>query len=296
MVHSIRLSWFVAPVIGVFTLPGFAEDCLELVGRWPYGPASAVAVWGDYAYFASGPSLMVADISNPTSPQVVGEVELGDRVIDMAVADSYAYLLADQRRLTVVDVSMPEAPVKVGSHEISHDARHLEVADGYAYVTMGDTGLLIIDVTTPSAPIEVGLFEEEAVDVAVAGHYAYMASSRRLHVIDASVPSAPVEIGTRSSNRDTETVAVSGDFAYTASRNEFEVFDISDPSQPQLVGDKRNVGWHAVEELAVFGSYVMAVGTGSRVVEVIDVSTPSAPIQLNHFGNTSSGCGVATSS
>ena len=52
-----------------------AQDCPELVGRWPYGPTRAVAVDGDYAYFGSGTVLMVADVSNLASPNVVGEVE-----------------------------------------------------------------------------------------------------------------------------------------------------------------------------------------------------------------------------
>jgi len=295
MVRSLRLPCFVALVLGVFASPVSSDDCLELVGRWPYGPASAVAVSGDYAYFASGPSLMVADISDPTSPQVVGEVELGDRVIDMAVEDAHVYLATDQRRLAVVDVSAPLDPVEVGSHEFGTDMGHIEVADGYAYVTLGDSGLLIIDVTTPSAPVEVGVFEEEAVDVALAGHYAYVVSSHRLHVIDVSVPSAPMEIGSWPSDLYTKTVAVSGDFAYVASRDEFQVFDISDPSQPKRVGETRTGGWETVEEMAVFGSNVMLVGTGYWGAEVFDVTTASAPIRLNSLYIPWSGYGLSRS-
>jgi len=282
-----------ALVVGGLASPASSEGCLELVGRWPYGPASAVAVSGDYAFFVGGPSLMVADISDPMSQRVVGELGIDDRVIDMVVDDSYAYLLSDQRRLMVIDLSVPVAPAKIAVHETSHDSWHLDVEDGYAVVTMGDAGLLIIDVATPSMPIEVGILEEEASDVALQWPYAYMVSDRRLRVIDISVPSSPIEIGNWSTNRDTTTVVASGNFAYTASRDEFEVFDVSDPSQPQAVGNAfvSDLGW--AREMAVFGSYVMVVGTGSRGVKVIDVSTPSAPVLLNRFGITSPGNGVA---
>lgn len=285
-----------AALLACFFAPsGFSQECLELVGRWPYGPASAVAVSGEYAYFASGPSLMVADISDPASPQVVGEVEIGLRIIDMAVDESHAYLLSDARRLTVVDVSVPEAPVKVGFHEISHDGRHLKVANGYAYVTMGDAGLLIIDVATPSMLVEVGLLEGQASDVALAGDHAYVVSDSTFWVADVSIPSSPVGIANCPNAIYTESIAVSGNIAYAASRNEFQVFDVSDPSSPQPLGESQTVGWETIEGMVVVDSNVMLIGTGVRVVEVFDVSTPSTPVQLNRLDIASSGFGVAES-
>ena len=47
---------------GVLATPVLAQDCPELVGRWPYGPSQAVAVSDGYAYFGSGSVLMVADV------------------------------------------------------------------------------------------------------------------------------------------------------------------------------------------------------------------------------------------
>jgi len=236
---------------------------------------------------------MVADISDPTSPQVVGEVEVGLRVTDMAVSDGFAYLVSEPGVLTVVDVSAPSAPVELGSHEFDTGARDIKVVDDYAYLAMGQAGLVIVDITTPSVPIEVGVYESEALDVFVAGQLAYVVSESALWIVDVSVPSAPVWVSGVASAIYTDSVAVSGDFAYTASRNEFQVFDVSDPSNPQPVGEMRSLGWDSIEGMAVFDSYVMLVGTGGRVVEVVDVSTPSEPIQLNRLGIVSSSFGVA---
>ena len=51
---------------------------------------------GDYAYFGSGAALMVADISDPAAPQVVGDVTLPGVVQAVAVAGGHAYVAASE--------------------------------------------------------------------------------------------------------------------------------------------------------------------------------------------------------
>ena len=103
-------------VLGGLPQPcAFAQGCPELVGRWPYGPAIwAVAASGTHVYFESGSGMRVADISDPTSPQVVGEVALPDLVREIALSGSYAYVADFEAGLRVIDVSTPSAPVEVG--------------------------------------------------------------------------------------------------------------------------------------------------------------------------------------
>ena len=76
------MSAIVVGVLAMTTLaqaerpPALAQDCPELVGRWPYGLAYAVAVSGSHAFFGSGTVLVVADVSNAAAPLAVGEVVL----------------------------------------------------------------------------------------------------------------------------------------------------------------------------------------------------------------------------
>ncbi len=100
--------------VSVLAVPALA-DCPELVGRWPFGATHAVAVSGDHAYFGSGTALMVADVSDPSAPVVVGQVGLPDQVGDVAVSGGYAYVADGQWGLRVIDVRTPSAPVEVGS-------------------------------------------------------------------------------------------------------------------------------------------------------------------------------------
>jgi len=96
---NLRLRGFVIGLVTIlvigsvlFTPAASAQDCPELVGRWPYGPAFAVAVSGDYAYFGNGTALQVADVSVPATPLLVGEVVLPGIVRGVVVSGGYAYV------------------------------------------------------------------------------------------------------------------------------------------------------------------------------------------------------------
>jgi hypothetical protein len=82
---ALRLA--LAGIVALAAEPVAAQDCPELVGRWPYGPSYAVAASGDYAYFGSGTVLMVADVSNPSAPRTAAKSRRrvsGDIVVSRA--------------------------------------------------------------------------------------------------------------------------------------------------------------------------------------------------------------------
>ena len=110
-----RLVALVVIGVSVLAVPALAQDCPELVGRWPYGPAFATEVSGGHLYYSNGSTLMVAELSDPSAPQVVGEVALPSAGAGIAVSGGYAYVADHSAGLRVVDVSVPSAPVEVGS-------------------------------------------------------------------------------------------------------------------------------------------------------------------------------------
>ena len=73
-------------VVGMGSAPLLAQNCPDLVGRVPYGPARAVDVFGDHVYYSSGSMLMIADVSDPAVPIVVGELQMPDLIRDIRVA------------------------------------------------------------------------------------------------------------------------------------------------------------------------------------------------------------------
>ena len=118
-------AWLVASVgvflvigVSVIAVPALEQDCPELEGRWPYGPAFFADVSGGYLYYGSGSVLEVAELSSPADPQAVGETApLPGGVFDVAVSGGYAYVANGSGGLRVIDVSVPSAPDEVGSLE-----------------------------------------------------------------------------------------------------------------------------------------------------------------------------------
>ena len=130
-----RVVSVVVIALSVPASPALAQDCPELVGQLPFGPASAVAVSGGRAYLASGAGLLVLDVSSPGAPVELGGVALPDEVQGVAAAGAYAYVADSWAGLRVVDVSDPAAPVEVGLY-VFRECGGVVFSDGFE---SGDT-------------------------------------------------------------------------------------------------------------------------------------------------------------
>jgi len=128
---------------GLCSLPVVAQDCPELVGRWPYGRANAVAVSGDYAYFGSGLVLMIADVSDPATSQIMGEVVLADSMSGLVVSGDYAYVGDNYSGLRVIDISSPSSPTEVGFFDTPGNALDVAISADHVYVADGSSGMAI---------------------------------------------------------------------------------------------------------------------------------------------------------
>ncbi len=265
--------------------PALARDCPALVGHLP-GPVSAVAVSGDYANLAGASGLVIADVSQPSAPRLVGEVGMRYGAVDIAVSGDYAYVAAADG-LDVIDVSTPSTPVEVGFLDTGGAVGVVAVSGGYAYVAAGLRGFGVVDVSTPSAPRAVAsILSGVAIhDVALSGDYAYVAASGPygLLVVDVSTPSRPALVGSVSTATPGQSIAVSGGFAYLVGGGLLEVFDLSTPPSPVEVASIDTPG--SAYDVAVSGGFAyVAAGDnfpfGGGGLSVIDVSTPSAPVEV----------------
>jgi hypothetical protein len=287
--------------------PSLAEDCPELLSRLPAGPIFAVAASGDYAYLGGDSELFIADVSDPSAPHVVGELEVLStlRTGAIAVSGGYAYVADDEAGLRVVDVSTPSAPFEVALVDTQGLASGVAVSGGHAYVADSWAGLRVIDVSTPSAPVEVGALvrtSRSARRVAVSGGYAYVlwsvgpSDDGGLSVIDVSTPSEPVEVGFLDVPDPARDVAVSGGYAYAAEFHGLRVIDVSTPSEPVEVAFVDTL--RDAQGVAVSGGHAYVARNadpGQGGLCVIDVSTPAAPVEVACLNMPDSALGVAMS-
>ena len=114
--------------------------------------ATDIVVFEDIAYVSAG-GLWVVDVSDPMSPDVLGNIDTtnsqgldleGDRV----------YLAGGHDVLRVFDVSDPSQPQQVGFYDFGTFNNDVAVRHGIAFVAAD--GLYVIDFSNPAVPNLIG--------------------------------------------------------------------------------------------------------------------------------------------
>ncbi|MDR3418040.1 MAG: hypothetical protein P4L83_17845 [Nevskia sp.] len=122
--------------------------------------ARHLTVAGDWVYVAADAGLVVLNLADPLSPQVVATLPIQDL---RATYVQFRYLFAvTGAGLQVVDITHPETPRLVDGALIPlQDARRVYVARTFAYVAAGKQGLAIVDVQDPEKPRLYQLFDAD---------------------------------------------------------------------------------------------------------------------------------------
>jgi hypothetical protein len=289
----VRLVVLVGLGVCVLASPAVAQDCPELIGQWPDDDPNFVAVDEPYAYVGrvSDSTFMVADISDPSSPEVVGSLDFTYNLSDITAA--YGYVLVAAGDFFVVDVSSPSLPHVEGSLGLLYTGE-IEVSGQYAYLTyFFPAGLHVVDMSVPSSPVETGLvefsFDGSFTDVVIAGEYAYLpwinqfgSPQSGLKVIDVHDPSAPFEAGSIDFSNDwIDGFAVHGGYAYVGTLDAFRIIDVSTPTAPVEVGFAAMPCLMPGETAVHRGLAWVACWEGG--LRVMDLKDPLAPVEVGSF-------------
>ena len=233
------------------------------------GSAFGVAVQGNYVYVGEGRSLLVLDISTPSSPSKVGKVVLPGVVMDVAVFGQYAYVAALEGGLQVVKISNPAAPSICGFYSTTNraSAEGIAILGGLAYVADDYAGLQIFDLANPVVPALLSSTNfGDGVGVKVktsgSGVLAYVSTGGGLCVLDVSQPSSPVLLGQTAvgDNGIYGSIALYGNSVIGPTTDgTIHMIDVSQPSAPKdltlKTGDNGTGGY---SQVAVAGNYLYA--------------------------------------
>ena len=243
--------------------------------------AFAVAVSGNYAFVADRDSgLRVISVADPGNPYQVSRLDTPGDAVDVAVQGQYAYV-ADSVSVRVVDISAPASPREVG-HCDSTRARGIVVSGQYAYVA--GSGLQVVNVADPAHPYKMGFCPtpSTAVDVALAGSYAYVSdNSFGMIIVDITNPQAPTRVGSMLYIGD-YNVKVSGTHAYVIGFT-MDILDVADPRNPVVLGEFLGPD-NIYGGVAVSGDYAF-VADGYKGIRVIDISDPAATREVARCDN-----------
>jgi hypothetical protein len=239
----------------------------------------------NYAYVADGGNgLLIVDVTEPSTPIIVGHLNTEGSAWEVYVSGNYAYVADGGNGLIIVDVTEPSTPIIVGhldTEGLDAFAREVYISGNYAYVADGANGLLIVDISTPSSPTLEGHFHTADIyveDVYVSENHAYVADSGNalFIIVDVSNPTNLSIIGNLYEFDFITGVHVSGNYAYVSQIfNGLVIIDVTDVSRPSIVGNLK-LSTDYAEDVYVSSNYAYFAG-GYNGLVIIDVSDPTNP-------------------
>ncbi len=265
---------------------------VRVIGRWPFGPASAVTA--DEArtitYLGAGGGIYILDTSDPRNPAQLAEMSTPGYVRDMILAGDHLYVADNTGGLRIMSVSDPVSPVELGSSDTPDRTRGLVVKDTLVFLAEDAGGVRVISVSDPSDPVEIGMYAppDSARSVTLEGSHAYVAASGAgLRVVSIADPANPVEVGFLESLFVMD-VAVSGSHAYLVDQfSGLRVVSIADPANLSELGSY--VPSASAGAVAVSGSYACVTKFSPVAMWVVSVDPPEFPFELGYYDCVSPG-------
>jgi len=273
------------------------------IGGW----CRTVEVVGHYAYIAEGGNLTILDVSNPSSPLLVGHFSFGEfHVNDIQLKSGIAYMaggsFVGRHGLQIVDLTNPGSPCILGFCPTPAPATAVCLNDNLIYLSIGyglgyspAGGIQIVDASDPSSPTLRGSFMTlpfTAWDVYTTGGIAYVACDDGLHILDVTNPSETKHL-TLYNQHYCNAVLVSGGLAYTGTDDGLEIVDVTSPTAP--IG-RGNLWCDQAFDLSLCNGFVFLAEFSPSGLRIIDVANPSSPTLRGSFDTESFSWGVAVSS
>jgi hypothetical protein len=248
-----------------------------------------------YVYLAAGTAgLLVVDVSDPVHPHLLSSVDTPGYAWDLYLVGRYAYVADENRGLRVIDVGDPLRPKEIGFYDLAgpYEFFHGLAAtrDGLAqtsvYLADGglETGLRILDISDPALPVVRGflpvttstqeILPARAEDVAVVGHYAFIAAGTvGVRVVDVSDPTSPVERGSYNTPGRADNLVATDHYVYLID-GDLRILDISNPTTPTLIGFYDLPNLASTPSIDVQGRYAYVAGAGLHILDVADAGAP----------------------
>ncbi len=231
---------------------------------------------GDYLYVPTYVGISIINVTEPETPQKVGQFDAAYYFPVIDVFDDYAYVLTGNtsningpfcRFLNVYNVFLPKIPVLVGQLDLTTTCCSLFAQGSTVYVMSTDTTLRIVNVTDPTNPLLISALTDSRLTLYPSGHrgsgrmwvkegYAYILSGewgteKIFHVVDVSDPMNPVYVKNFSYSglSYAQDIIISGKYLYMGTYyGSLMVFDLTDPLNPIFIEHATYLpfeGWNA---------------------------------------------------
>jgi len=249
-----------------------------------------IEIHDDFAYLCSGYDMLILDISEISSPQVIDSFRTGyDTNEGIAVSGNHAYLASGFSGMQVVDLQTGQVVAGIDS---LYYAYGVDIVDGLLYVHYGDFDcpLAMVDISDPLSPQTLGVYYPPAdlLDFYVDGDLVYIADNEHgLRVVDVSDPAYPLEIASYSRYGEDLDVTLADNLAFVREDLKLKVVDISDLQHPRELG-YYEMNW-PYGDLRIAGDVGYITTHGYTCLYAIDLSDPQSLNLLGTFTVASGG-------
>jgi hypothetical protein len=257
---------------------------------------------GEFLYVADGPGgFRVYDVFAIANKAVAQKIipaaisPLGQSV-QVKMTDATAVALAANNPMDLSRKSRPE-----------NQEQPISSVFRYAFVTDSVEGLVVVDVNTLSDGDPMNNYIKRdatfnpngaltgAVNITVAGNYAYIVSTKTgLNIVDISTPTSPRLVSTLGAPALVEPRAVQVQFryAFVLDREGLKTIDVTAPSRPRATGSKAAIA--DARDLYLVRTYAY-VAAGAQGLASVDIERPEAmgaPSFYNAGGSLNDATGV----
>jgi len=271
---------------------GYDSLNMSFQGNWPLGKGSDIisSITGDTIFIAAGGAVLILDITDPATPQLISEVRarsLVDRLF-FDYSTHHLYLAAYTSGFEIWDLSDFTNPTRLSRMPNEGLSRAgIYAYEEYLYVITVDDGMLIYDITDPVNPIYVATTSISGLawNFYAEDNFIYIQLSSSIALYDITIPESPVLRDTYPSSSP-KAIFVKDGLGYISDQNTgLTIIDVSDPDNLTLVGNLQITG--AYDAVVINGFAYVADGYGGNDggIYAIDVTDPSNPVQTDFYQN-----------
>jgi hypothetical protein len=266
-------------------------ECAQTESSLEHGHTQALAAWGELVAIDAGHTVLLIDLSTPTTPVVLSQLHPeGYRLSSLAWADGFLLLGGDT--LEVIEVADPSRPITRGSVDLPGVATGLAVEGSTVFAAAYTKGLHAFDISDPDAPVKLGHLQTPGSvhDVAIQDNLAYVADGNHgLTIVDVSDPAHMAVVG-RLDLPNAWRVAAAGTLAFVSDGlARLHVVDVTSPGSPSLLSSICFDSSARVNALLADHDHVW-VGLAhcydcprASALAVVDISAPAAPTVAAHL-------------
>ncbi len=262
--------------------------------------AEQILVLGGYLFANNNGQVHLYDLSDPTSPVLALRTDMRAAQTSrqtMAAGSGYIYTAGGPDGVGIEVGALGAKDASGGFLDGAsgwHATAALRIRGDLAYVgTRGDDPptyhkLRLFDVSSPSSIFPGGSIDCDAEPAALDGDdaYAYVGLiNGDLVAVDVLDVYSPTIVDTLSVGYDFEDLVLDGSHVFTLDRNAgFHVYDVSTPSAMYEVYFTSFAASGSMGGMVIEGDYAYVAWStdlGPSGLEIVDVSTPSAPVRLS---------------